>query len=107
MERAMSATYTDSRLPLHPEIAPSVSYLSIIRELCASHASEPARWQIDADADPTETWIRLCHERSQLPEQGWKLHVSASLWSAETVLRRALPVLLEEVVSLKVAASAE
>ena len=38
-------------------------------------------------------------------EQGWKLHLSAGLFSAEEVLRRALPVLLAETAAFKLAAS--
>lgn len=101
----MHALYRDCRLPLPTELAHEDSYLAVIREACVNHPSEPARWRIDADLGAT--WILRSHERSQFPEQGWKLHVSASLWSAKTVLRRVLSVLLAEEVSLKVAASPE
>src|SRR5205823_13857940 len=40
-----------------------------------------------------------------LPEQGWKLHISATVRSAEEVLLHALPVLLEEGAPFKVASS--
>lgn len=101
----MSVLYKDSRVPRPADSAIAGSYLTIIREICARHASEPERWHLDADTDPAATWIRLTHRDARVPEQGWKLHVSASLWSADTVLQHALPVLLAEKVCLKVAAS--
>ena len=101
----MNVLYKDSRV-LHPADEVGFdSYRAIIRDVCARHASDPDRWRIDADAAIGATWIRLVHEDARVPEQGWKLHVSAGLWSAEAVLRRALPVLLTEPVCLKVAAS--
>ncbi|GAC1397661.1 MAG: class III lanthionine synthetase LanKC [Chloroflexota bacterium] len=43
--------------------------------------------------------------RAQPPAQGWKLHVSASVSSAESVLLNALPVLFEEDANFKLATS--
>src|SRR5207237_71754 len=40
------------------------------------------------------------------PEQGWKLHVSASVASAPAVLERTLPLLLDEGVAFKVVGTA-
>jgi serine/threonine protein kinase len=40
-----------------------------------------------------------------MPEQGWKLHISATMISAGHVIRNTLPVLLAEAVSFKVAAT--
>jgi serine/threonine protein kinase len=40
-----------------------------------------------------------------MPDQGWKLHISANSGSAEAVLRRVLPILLAERVHFKVASS--
>ncbi|MDJ0575784.1 MAG: class IV lanthionine synthetase LanL [Xenococcaceae cyanobacterium MO_234.B1] len=50
-------------------------------------------------------WIQIINEGVTIPAQGWKLHVSASVLSAEEVLQRTLPVLLAEDASFKVAAS--
>jgi hypothetical protein len=50
-------------------------------------------------------WITACHEPSSRPEQGWKLHVAAGLLTAEAVLRRSLPPILDEGVDFKVVAS--
>ena len=44
---------------------------------------------------------------TEVPAQGWKLHVSATPWSAGDVLDRALPVLLAETAPFKLAPSPE
>ena len=103
----MFALHRDCQLVPPSGATPGVSYLALIGEMRALHASEPARWRIDGQADPGETWIQVSHEWSHPPQQGWKLHVSATAWSAEAVLRQALPVLLVEAVRFKVAASPE
>jgi class IV lanthipeptide synthase len=64
-------------------------------------------WRLDppgsvAKADP---WIWVRRNNSVIPDAGWKLHVSATPWSAPEVLRRALHVLLAEDARFKVAAS--
>jgi tRNA A-37 threonylcarbamoyl transferase component Bud32 len=50
-------------------------------------------------------WIYIEPEGAELPERGWKLHVSAAAWTAHDVLARCLPVLLSEDAPFKVAAS--
>jgi hypothetical protein len=50
-------------------------------------------------------WLRVSHSACPLPEQGWKLHVSASVHSAEVTLGRILPVLIAEAITFKVARS--
>ncbi|WP_257457173.1 class IV lanthionine synthetase LanL [Archangium lipolyticum] len=54
---------------------------------------------------PSKEWIRVLPNEAPVPQQGWKLHLSAGLLSAERILSQALPVLLAERVSFKVAAS--
>jgi hypothetical protein len=99
----MHALHRDCQLPLPTDLVSGIPYLAVIREVCANHANEPQRWRIDGDLDGT--WILVRHDQSHPPGQGWKLHISASLWTANAVLRQALSVLLSEAVSLKVAAS--
>lgn len=53
----------------------------------------------------TEAWIIVSQGTMELPAQGWKLHVSAGLSSAEAVLRAVLPVLCGARVSFKVAST--
>ncbi|GCE12809.1 class III lanthionine synthetase LanKC N-terminal domain-containing protein [Tengunoibacter tsumagoiensis] len=56
---------------------------------------------------PTEQrmWLRFRRPQSTLPAQGWKLHLSADHLSAETVLRRVLPLLLAKTVAFKCTSS--
>jgi hypothetical protein len=77
------------------------SFLAYIRGAC----KPVAKWSVESDPGPAPMWIRVRHNSASRPEQGWKLHVSASVWSAEVVLRRALPVLFAANVTFKVAAS--
>lgn len=57
-------------------------------------------------AGSTGSWLVVRHDSFSVPEQGWKLHVSAGVGLAAETLRRVLPVVLAEPVALKVAASA-
>lgn len=66
--------------------------LSFLRARCAAMPGKDWRVRLD----PANPWIHVRHARAATPEQGWKLHLSATLFSAEDVLRRALPVLLSE-----------
>ncbi|MGH2346672.1 MAG: class IV lanthionine synthetase LanL, partial [Chloroflexota bacterium] len=50
-------------------------------------------------------WIHAASDRAHTPIQGWKLHVSANVVSAEDVLRRVLPILRAEHLCFKVARS--
>ncbi len=73
-----------------------------VRELC-DLADGGASRRIEPSHDGA--WIRV--HNGAVPSQGWKLHVSAGLTSADEVLRRVAPVLLAEKASFKVAASTE
>ena len=55
------------------------------------------------DDDPERTWIRVFRPGQPVPDQGWKLHISATGASARDVLRRALEVLLSSDAVFKVA----
>lgn len=50
-------------------------------------------------------WAGARLRGSSVPREGWKLHVSATVGSATEVLRRALPVIVEEGVPFKMAVS--
>src|SRR5205085_1785434 len=56
-------------------------------------------------AGPAQSWTYVRHKSAAVPAQGWKLHVSATSWSAEAVLERALAVLLGTRSSFKFASS--
>ena len=64
-----------------------------------------AGWRIELDAP--RHWLAVSGPRAKGPEQGWKLHLSATVNSASELLRRALPVLRDEQVGFKIAASLE
>jgi hypothetical protein len=62
-------------------------------------------WQITARYDSSHPWIIVRPEGSVLRNQGWKLHVSANVQEAVSVLSRVLPTLVSEKVSFKLADS--
>ncbi|MFS0697521.1 class IV lanthionine synthetase LanL [Streptomyces nitrosporeus] len=62
-----------------------------------------AHWTADTD----ETWCRLAPKSGTPRDQGWKLHLSATVASSPTVLERALDVLLRENSAFKFARSLE
>ena len=53
----------------------------------------------------TDHWVTASHKSSKRSEQGWKLHVAAGVLTAQEVLARSLPPLLEEDAHFKVLAS--
>ena len=55
--------------------------------------------------DRSGAWLHVRNGRTRCPEQGWKLHVSAGISSAEAVLRQTLPVLFAADVEFKLAVS--
>src|SRR4051812_33577997 len=79
------------------------AFLGFVEELCGATTAPAGQWAIRQD--PDQPWIRVIPAQANLPEQGWKLHLSAGLSSAEAVLRQALPVLFAEHVQFKVAGS--
>ncbi|HEY7035495.1 MAG TPA: class IV lanthionine synthetase LanL [Thermomicrobiales bacterium] len=81
------------------------SWRRVVEDACASPAARVGGWSVAADPDQPEQWLRVQHPSAHVPEQGWKLHVSATLLSAEETLRRTLPVLLAEPLAFKVAAT--
>lgn len=64
-------------------------------------AAGPLRWK----ALRSGMWAHVRPEHGECPQQGWKLHVSATPASAQDVLARALPVLLAGRSTFKFAAT--
>ncbi|WP_207400631.1 class IV lanthionine synthetase LanL [Actinomadura roseirufa] len=64
---------------------------------------EPARWRISLGGP----WCHVVPDGGVRRQQGWKLHVSATAASAEEVLARSLPVLLDAGSAFKLAASTD
>jgi Lanthionine synthetase C-like protein/Protein kinase domain len=71
------------------------------------HTSQPDFIRIGWTARLTAEgrWLSFQRADFELPDQGWKLHVSSITRSAPEVLRRVLPLLLSEKVSFKTASS--
>ncbi|MGH2409905.1 MAG: protein kinase domain-containing protein, partial [Chloroflexota bacterium] len=80
-------------------------FLSLLTELRTNPRVEPPDAWNAPEIDPTGRWLRMVHAGARSPEQGWKLHVSASEASAMAVLSRAAPVLLAHGANFKVAGS--
>ncbi|MFL5704604.1 MAG: lanthionine synthetase LanC family protein, partial [Ktedonobacteraceae bacterium] len=74
---------------------------TIVTEYFDNEEEREAGWSINV----TKQWIIVTQNHVSLPAQGWKLHISTGLSSAETILRRVLPVLRTEGACFKVAAS--
>jgi serine/threonine protein kinase len=81
------------------------SFLSLLQGACSSTSDGNAKWQIDEPSDADELWIMARPSGPELPGQGWKLHISATVSSATDVLGRTLPVLVQSNVCFKVARS--
>jgi tRNA A-37 threonylcarbamoyl transferase component Bud32 len=77
--------------------------LHIMNEMIA--AQQGKRWHLTQSTDPAKLWIHFICENISLPQQGWKLHISAGVSSAEVVLSCVLPLLLEASSPFKVIAS--
>ena len=83
-----------------------ISFATIIREALTDYGEKPApRWRLDCKAGSPWNLVTCTDPASNLSEQGWKLHVSATIASAEQVLRLSLPVLVAENASFKAARS--
>jgi tRNA A-37 threonylcarbamoyl transferase component Bud32 len=81
------------------------SLLDLVFDACGPGRTGPTCWRIHVAPDSADPWILVEHLAAEIPEQGWKLHVSATVNSAESVLRRVLAVLEQDGTNFKVAAS--
>ncbi len=106
----------DLRLPAAPQRSPwddrpalgeptRESFLPLVKELLGTDDPRAAGWSIREDSSVGARWIHAASDRARTPVQGWKLHVSATVVSAEDVLRRVLPILRRDYVCFKVAGS--
>src|SRR5215213_2653343 len=62
-------------------------------------------WEVERGRDETDPWISVRPADERVPDQGWKLHVSATAESSGEVLERSLRVLAANPTSFKVAGS--
>ncbi len=78
--------------------------LGIVHDMLNNEASS-LHWHVEKSSDQQQQWLRCTCESAYLPAQGWKLHISATVYSAQAVLRRVLPVLFASTTNFKIAAS--
>lgn len=78
-------------------------YQAILEGAGISPATTESRygWTLHSDGH----WLVVRDPEIASPDQGWKLHISAHIYSAETVLERVLPVLIAERACFKVAST--
>ena len=69
---------------------------------CLSQSSAQ-HWRVEEESEGP--WIWVATDQAEIPEQGWKLHLSATVVSANTVLCTALPVLVGSGANFKIARS--
>ncbi|MGI9002535.1 MAG: class IV lanthionine synthetase LanL [Pseudonocardia sp.] len=93
--------FTASVFTRAPGSAPDDSVLIDVLADALDATGESARWEQATDG----FWCSLTPSEGSSRTQGWKLHLSATLASAETVLARALPVLLTERSAFKFAST--
>ena len=85
-------------------VNPDQTYLPVLEEAVAC-SSLPQPWHVEEKTLGSTRWLWVHNDACEIPEQGWKLHVSATILSAGEVLRRVLPLLLAETTAFKVAAT--
>ena len=82
----------------------SDSLMVSLRDTVKRHSARSGQsWRIEEDK--TSPWLWVSCDDGAVPEQGWKLHLSATVASAVTVLERAVPILLENGATFKAARS--
>lgn len=80
-----------------------VSELAAVLDSALRTLGETDHWDVSTDG----FWCRVTPDKQVGRSQGWKLHLSATVSSAEVVLARALPVLLEGGSAFKFASTLE
>lgn len=88
-------------------VAPPNDSFAPVIGAALDRAGGGSRWVVESHQGPweRERWLMVRHAGVRLPDQGWKLHVSAGVAQAAETLRRAVAALLEEPLAFKVAAS--
>ena len=84
----------------------TLSFRTLITQAIAALAHDAYSWSLPTPDRPVHArWLTVSHRDASMPDQGWKLHVSAGVPNAEETLGRVLPVLLAEPIAFKIAAS--
>ncbi|HEU4792894.1 MAG TPA: hypothetical protein VFS96_04485, partial [Nitrolancea sp.] len=80
-------------------------FLVLIAAFFGGDESYASGWRVEPVVNSAQQWIHVWNTHATTPEQGWKLHISATVALAEEVLRRVLPPLMAERITFKVARS--
>lgn len=91
-------------VPDVPAIDPDETFLPLVEDAIA-YCALSLSWHVADKLQGSTRWLWAYNEAVSMPEQGWKLHVSATMLSAGEVLKRVLPLLLAETTAFKVAAT--
>jgi len=83
----------------------ATGYLGEIRARLKSRPDKRARWDVRPRIGVPCSWIEVSPRGIEVPDQGWKLHVSATVFSDRAVLGAVLPALVQARVPFKVALS--
>jgi hypothetical protein len=102
--RQQSSAQSEDSPPVDGEPR-DVCFRGLVEEHCRRAGELTSGWIVEPAGSQSETWIVVRRAGGDAPTQGWKLHVSAGVASAESVLHRVLPVLLADDADFKVAAS--
>lgn len=81
---------------------PENSFIELIEQTLLCPLERVSGWGLHLLPEQCPRWIHVNGPTASIPEQGWKLHVSATTESAQQVLGGCLPVLLREHASFKV-----
>jgi serine/threonine protein kinase len=79
--------------------------IDLIDQTFGGLLEDVTEWSIRFSPKRSRQWIDVRSTRVRLPNQGWKVHVSATAADAERVLRACLSVLLAEKATFKVVSS--
>jgi serine/threonine protein kinase len=82
--------------PFENQYEPSTEYISLIEDLLPTLASD---WFPTRDG----FWFHIHPEQFALPDQGWKVHVSATLANSDSVLKKVANIALTNKVPFKFA----
>lgn len=93
------------RIGLEAAAREAVEAGSFVSDVVHAVREGRSEWEVSSAPEEAPVWIYVDPPEPPAVDRGWKLHVSAALVSADDVLQRALPVLLEAGAPFKLAAS--
>src|SRR5437763_3841359 len=76
---------------------PNEPFLALVQD-AVIYIPLASGWQVVQKRTDKADWLWVHNDAGHMPQQGWKLHISATMISAADVLRKTLSLLLTEVV---------